>query len=364
MTLGTDTAETRARYFVPGPAWVAPEVLAAMVRPVAPHRSPAIRGLWRSSGERLQRVFRTGRPVLVATSSATLVLEAALVSLGPERLLSVTNGAFSERWLAIARSRGLAPERYEVPWGRAVDPEGLAKAVDRTQPEVVTLVHCETSTGVLNPVAELARVVRERSDALVLVDCVSSLAGAPVETEAWGLDLAVTASQKALALPPGLALFSASERFEKRAEAQPVRGFYTDVLRYRDKHRDDGPISTPALPQLYALDHQLDRILDEGLERRWRRHRTMLEATRAWAGGAGFEYASDPAVASPTVSCLVPPPELDLDEWLARVSAAGFTVARGYGRFQEGTFRIGHMGDVGIEDLNRLLAALTEAAGA
>lgn len=362
MTGMTGTREP-VRYFGPGPVWVDREIRRAMTRPIVPHRSAEFKALWGSIAERLKRVFRTRREVFVATSSATFALEAALVSLAPKRLLCVTNGAFSERWLAIARSRGIQAAQLELGWGEAADPEALAAAVREHRPEVVTMVHCETSTGVLNPVAELARAAREEGDALILVDAVSSLAGAPVETDDWGLDVVVTASQKALALPPGLALFAVSERAERRIESVTDRGFYTDFLRYRDKHARAGPITTPAIPLVYALDAQLDRILGEGMEARWSRHERLLEQTESWAAGAGFEYACGREARSPTVSCLSTPSGLAAPDLVDKLSRQGFLVGSGYGRLKEASFRIGHMGEVEGSDLEGLFDAIAAAVG-
>jgi aspartate aminotransferase-like enzyme len=311
----------------------------------------------------LKLVFRTRQDVLIATSSATFALEAALVSLAPKRVLSLTNGAFSERWLAIARSHGIKAEELAVPWGSAIDPDLLRSALKKDTPEVVTMVHCETSTGVLNPIEELARVVREESDALALVDAVSSLAGAVVETDDWGLDVVVTASQKALGLPPGLAIFSVSERGWERMSSAQMRGFYTDFLRYRDKHEAGGPITTPAIPLIYALDAQLDRILDEGIEARWQRHLRLLELTKEWATTAGFEYSSQEEARSPTVSCLETPSGLAATELVDRLAQQGFLVGSGYGRLKDSTFRIGHMAEIGTSDLDLLFEAIGAAAG-
>ncbi|MCP4200641.1 MAG: alanine--glyoxylate aminotransferase family protein [bacterium] len=350
------------RYFAPGPVWVDPEVRKAMTRPIVPHRSPEFKKLWTSIGERLKLVFRTRRDVLIATSSATFALEAALVSLAPRSALSLVNGAFSERWLAIARSRGIASEELAVPWGSAVDPDRLRARLKEHRPEVVTMVHCETSTGVLNPIAALARVVREESDALVLVDAVSSLAGTPVESDDWGLDVVVTASQKALGLPPGLAIFSVSDRAWERMSRVETRGFYTDFLRYRAKHAEGGPITTPAIPLIYALDAQLERILDEGLEARWERHVHLRDLTEKWAAAAGFEYASDEGARSPTVSCLKTAPELAPTELVDKLAQQGFLVGGGYGRLKESTFRIGHMAEIGSTDLELLFEAVAASA--
>jgi aspartate aminotransferase-like enzyme len=312
--------------------------------------------------------------VPIATGSATLVMELALVSTVRSSVLHLVNGAFSERWHAIGRSLGKASDRLDVPWGRAVDPDLVRRALRRTQGrpgggyEAVTVVQNETSTGVINPVEEIAAAVREESDALVLVDAVSSLGGAPLETDAWGLDLVVTGSQKALAAPPGLVPFAVSARAEERAGRIEHRGFYTDLLRYLDKHRQGGPITTPAIPVAYALDRQLAKIEDEGIEARWARHAHLQQRVEAWIGGAygrggpggdlGFSFAAAEGARSPTVSCLKPPDGLAPPDLLARLAARGFTVAGGYGAWKGSTFRIGHRGEVGESDLDALLAEI------
>jgi aspartate aminotransferase-like enzyme len=254
---------------------------------------------------------------------------------------------------------GRAADRLEVPWGRVPDPDLVRQALRRRRYEAVTVVHSETSTGALAPLAEIARGVREESDALLLVDAVSSLGGAPVETDAWDLDLVLAGTQKALAAPPGLAVFTFSERAAARAAARPHRGFYTDLLRYRDLHRQGGPITTPAVNVVWALDHQVGRIAAEGIEARWRRHAGCAAAARRWADERGFANPIAPADRSPTVTCLAPPPAgPTAPELVRRLAARGFTVAGGYGQWKPTTFRIGHMGEVRESDL----AALFEAA--
>jgi aspartate aminotransferase-like enzyme len=206
---------------------------------------------------------------MVATGSSTLIMESAVISCAANDVLNLTNGAFSERWHSITKSLGKAADKVSVPWGQAMDPELVRSALKRKKYDAVTLVHNETSTGVLSPIADIARVIREESDAVILVDTVSSLAGARVESDDWGLDVVLAGTQKAIAVPPGLTVFTMSERAVAAAGKVPHRGFYTDLLRYRDKHREGGFITTPGIPLLYALDVQLDRILAEGMENRW-----------------------------------------------------------------------------------------------
>jgi aspartate aminotransferase-like enzyme len=348
------------RFFLPGPTYVPEDARRAMARPLIGHRSAEFRSIWSSIAARLPAVLRTQGEVLIASGSSTLVMEGAIASLVREDVLHLVGGAFGERWFSISRSLGRAPERLDASMGEANDPDALRAALRRKRYEAVALVHNETSTGVMNPLADLARVVREESDALILVDAVSSLGGAPVETDVWGIDVVLAGVQKALALPPGLTVFTLSERAAERARTVPRRGFYTDLLRYRDKHREGGAITTPAIPLVFALDVQLDRIVAEGMEARWARHEGLQRRTAAWAQERGLAFAAAAGARSWTVSCLKPPPGVAAPDVVKAAGRAGFTLGSGYGDWKPSTFRIGHMGEVRNEDLGALLAALDE----
>lgn len=352
------------RFFVPGPVYVVEAVRQAMTRPVVAHRSPEFRATWTRIGELLPPLFGTTRDATVATSSSTLLMEAALVSLVERDVLHLTCGAFSERWLAVGRAVGRASDQLGAPWGEINDPDLLRAALRRKRYEAVTITHNETSTGVVNPLPELARAVREESDALVLVDAVSSLAGMPVRTDAWGLDFVFAGVQKGIAAPPGLVVLTLSERAERRARGIERRGFYLDLVRYLDKHREGGPITTPAVSLCWALERQLERIVAEGLERRWTRHAALAATTAAWAERVGLEFASSAAGRSPTVSCLRLPAERGAPELVRAVGGRGFTLGGGYGAWKPNTFRIGHMGEVQQSDLEALLSVLEEERAA
>ncbi len=363
MSEPRETTET-IRFFLPGPSYVTEAVRQAMTRPMMGHRSAPFRALYESLARRLPAVFRTAGDVMIATGSSTLVMESAVVSTAAESVLCLTCGAFSERWHAISRAAGKEADQVAVPWGQPVDPDLVRRALRRKRYDAVTLVHNETSTGVMSPLAEVARAVREESDALLLVDTVSSLGGAPVETDAWGIDVVLAGTQKALALPPGLTLFTLSARAAERAAAVARRGFYTDLLRYRDKHREGGFITTPAIPLIYALDVQLDVILAEGMEARWARHARLARQTAEWAAARGCEYASAAEARSLTVSCLKPPAgphAIAAPDLVKRLAERGFTLGGGYGDWKASTFRIGHMGEVRESDLSGLLEALDRA---
>jgi aspartate aminotransferase-like enzyme len=355
----------KIQFFLPGPTYVPEDARQAMAKPIVGHRSAGFRSFYQSVSSRLQGVLRTQGDALTATGSSTLIMESAVLSTAAADVLSLTCGAFSERWHAITRGAGKKADRLAVPWGEAVDPDLVRAALRRKRYDAVTLVHNETSTGVMNPLADLARVIRDESDALILVDAVSSLGGAPIEADAWGIDVVLAGTQKALALPPGLVVFTFSDRAAERAAKVERRGFYTDLLRYRDKHRQEGgAITTPAISLFYALDVQLDRMVAEGMEARWARHARLYEQTAEWAAARGFTYASAASARSLTVSCLRPPERIDPQALVKHLASRGWTVGGGYGDWKPTTFRIGHMGEVRESDLAALLAEIDEATAA
>jgi len=354
-------SDERIRFFLPGPTWVLADARQAMTAPAIGHRGAPFKALYASLQPPLRATLRTAGDVLLASGSATLVMESAVVSTIRGSILHLTGGAFAERWLAISRTHGLDADQVSVPWGKAVAPDLVREAVRRKRYDAVAVTHNETSTGVLQPLGEIARAVREESDALVLVDAVSSLAGVELETDAWGLDVVLAGTQKAIAAPPGLSVFTVSERAAERAAAKPYRGFYTDLLRYRDKHAAGGTITTPPIPIVHALGRQLERIADEGLPARWERHHRLRGMTGEWAARRGFSYASAENAHSPTVSCLRPPEGVAAPALVARLAEEGIVVGGGYGAWKQETFRIGHMGEVREADLTALFEAIEGA---
>jgi aspartate aminotransferase-like enzyme len=348
-------------YFVPGPTFVRSDVMAEMTGPMIGHRSGHFVELYEAIQPLLQPVLRTRQPALITSASGTMAMELAVASLVPNRILHLVCGGFSERWLEISQSRGVKADALAVEWGEGADLEALHGALASRDYDAVTITHNETSTGVINPLQEIATIIRAESDALVLADCVSSLAGAPMEFDAWGIDFALAGVQKALSVPAGLAVFAASERAYERAEHTPARGFYTDLLRYRELHDQGFTITTPAISVMRALLHQLGAIDAEGIETRWDRHAALRAQTAEWAIDRGFTYASSDGVHSPTVSCLRPPTGITPAALLEAAARRGFTVGAGYGKWKNDTIRIGHMGEVMPDDLDRLFGVLDDA---
>ncbi|HWZ27575.1 MAG TPA: alanine--glyoxylate aminotransferase family protein [Gemmatimonadales bacterium] len=352
------------KFFLPGPTDVHSDVLAAMGRPMIGHRSSAMEDLLKRAAPRLQQLARTSRTVMVGTASATGFMEMAVRSGVRKRALSIVNGSFSERFADLVVACDKECVRLEVPLGGFVEPDQLRDALKKNPVDAVTLAHSETSTGVLQDVAALSRVVHEFPDVLFLVDAVTSMAGSPVETDAWELDFVFTGSQKALALPPGLAVGAASPRMLERARTLPSRGLYFDLITFEKASAKFQPTNTPAISLFYALDVQLGRIDAEGgIEARWRRHDEMRKTTERWAQKTGLDYLPPEGRRSWTVSCIKMPAGKISKDLVAAVKKEGWVIGTGYGGVKDSTFRIGHMGDHSVAALENLLALIQRNLG-
>ncbi len=346
--------------FVPGPVDVDPEVLNAQARPMLPHRSKEFETIFQRASDKARQLFYTQYRVYLSTSSGTGLQEAAIRNLAKENVLACVNGAFSNRWYEVAVTNGKSVDRLEFPWEQPVSPERVADQLRTRHYELVTLVHNETSTGLENPVQAIAAAVRETSpDTLICVDAVSSLGGTKIDMDAWGLDMVLTSSQKSLALPPGLALGAVSDRALEFAAQVPNRGWYFDLLRL-EKHRlKDSTPATPAIALVYALDLQLDRILNEGLEARFARHAAMAERVRSWALSMGFGLFAPEGYRSKTVTTVENRHNLDISDLNKYLLQRDMRIANGYGALKGKTFRIAHMGETTLEDVESLLSAMT-----
>ncbi|HUF13765.1 MAG TPA: alanine--glyoxylate aminotransferase family protein [Longimicrobiales bacterium] len=366
---GQPAANVRAddrlgRFFLPGPTEVRPDVLAAQVKPMIGHRGPEMSALMERLQDGLRPLFRTEWPVLVSTSSATGFMEAAVRNGVERRALALVNGAFSERFAAMVRESGLEVETLDVGWGGVHEPSRVAEALARGAFDAVVVVHSETSTGVLNPVADLARVAHD-AGAVILVDAVTSLGGSPVEPDAWQLDFTLTGSQKALALPPGLAFGVAQPAMLERARRSTRRGTYFDLLEFEAQLEKKQTPNTPALSLLYALERQLANIAAEGLDARWARHRAMAERTWRWVEelarrGVAVRVLAPEGARAWTVTCVCMPGDEGAAALVRRVAARGWTIAGGYGDLKDRMFRIGHMGDHTVARLEDLLGVIEE----
>jgi aspartate aminotransferase-like enzyme len=347
--------------FTPGPTPVPPEVLAALAEPVIHHRGPDFRLVYDRCLQRLREAFRTEHDVLLYTASGTGAFESAvanLVSPG-ERHLVVSAGNFGERWAAMVGAYDADLVHLRLPWGDTPSPEALAAELERSGPvKAVYLVHSETSTGVVADVESLARAAKE-SGALVVVDAVSSLGAVPLETDAWGLDVVVSGSQKALMAPPGLGMASVSPGALAASGSAPR--FYFDWRRTLDAQRKlDAPF-TPAISLVRALDVALGLLLEEGLEAAFERHVRLGRACREGIKAMGLELASPDDDRSAVVTTVRAPEELDVKAFLLDLrDRLGVQLIGGQGEWAGKVFRIGHIGWFDLFDITTALAAVED----
>ncbi len=349
------------RMFVPGPVDVADEVLQAQAAPMLPHRSKDFEAIYRRASEKAQQLFYTQYRVFLTASSGTGLQEAAIRNFVNKRVLSVVNGAFADRWYEVAVSNGKEAEKLAFEWDTPASPERIADTVRTGGFEALTVVHNETSTGMQNPVKEIAEAVRAVApDTLILVDAVSSLGGTKIEMDAWGLDMVLTSSQKCLALPPGLGLGAVSDRAMEKAKSVENRGWYFDLVRM-EKHRlKDSSPATPAMSLIFALDLQLDRILAEGLDNRFARHSAMAKRVQEWAEAHDLAMYAPEGYRSQTVTTIKNERGINVTDLNAFLKQYEMRLAGGYGPIKETTFRIAHMGEIQMEDIEKLLAAMEE----
>ncbi len=349
------------RYLMaPGPTPVPPEVLAAMAEPVLHHRGPDFRAVMRRCLGRLQEVLRTATEPLLFTASGSGAFESAVVNLlAPgEKVLVVTAGAFGDRWATLAVTYGAEVHELRYAWGETPRPEDVRARLEETGADVVLLVHSETSTGVVADLQRLAEAARE-AGALTVVDAVSSLGAVPLETDAWGLDVVVAGSQKALMTPPGLSVVVVSEAAWERAARTSTPRFYFDWARLRASLETGTTPFTTAVSLVVALDVALGRLLEEGLEAAFARHAALGRACREGAKAMGLALFSPDEERSAVVTAILTPESVDASELvLALRDRFGITVAGAHGDLASRMFRIGHIGYYDVFDITTALAAV------
>ncbi len=352
-------------FFLPGPTEVHPDVLAAQNHPVISHRGAGIQKLMEQMQTGLQAVFMTERSVFVSTSSATGLMEAAIRNGVRRKVLCLVNGAFSQRFADIAHACEREVETIEVAWGETIDPGLVRERLATGEFDAVTVVHSETSTGVLHDLKAISSVVQKFENVLFMVDSVTGAGGAELRTDEWGLDFVLTGSHKALAMPPGLSFGVASERMMARARTLPGRGMYFDLVAFEKNAASFQTPTTPAVTLMYAAAEQLARITAETLPTRWARHLEMSAQTKAWTQamadrGAGLTVLAPEGNQSPTVTCICLPEGGDGPSVVKGMQERGFVIGGGYGQLKPDAFRIGHMGDHTPDELALVLHTLTE----
>ena len=349
------------KLFIPGPVEVSAKTLAAFSRPMIGHRGEDFRDLYCDIHPKLQTLFGTKQPVFLSTSSAWGVMEASIRNLVAKRVLCCMCGAFSDKWLDVAKRCGKEAEALQVDWGKHVDHKDVELALASGKFDTVTLIHNETSTGVMNPLGEICRGLAKYPDVALIVDTVSSFSGVKIDMDALGIDVMLTGAQKALALPPGFSLFSVSEKAFARAEKIPNRGFYFDFLEFKKQQAEWMTPSTPSIGHIFALQSKLDEILEEGLETRFDRHAKTNALVHDWVRRAGFDFFAEEGYRSKTLTCVKNNRGVGvLDLALKLREKHHLVIDPGYGKIQGQTFRLSNMGDETEETVAQFLACLDD----
>jgi aspartate aminotransferase-like enzyme len=352
-------------FFFPGPTEVREDVLKAMLRQPIPHRGAEFHDIFSRIQSGMRDVFRTQRPVYVLTSSGTGAMEAAIRCAPRGRILALVNGAFGERFAKVARACGREVDRADFAPGDVPDANEVGRRLGAGSYSALTMIHSESSTGALADVRAIACVARAAGVATI-VDSVSGIGGARLEFDAWGVDCVVSASQKALALPTGLAFAVASESYLRAIEDVGDRGMYFDLLDFEAHGRNCETPATPNVSLFFALERQVGSIATEGVEARWSRHEAMRATMERWVTGAREAIDMDISIfakqgaRSPTVTAVSLPTGVVSTDLVAKVAERGYTIGTGYGALRLTTFRVGHMGDHTVAGLESCLGAVTE----
>ncbi len=345
------------RLFTVGPVEVFPDTLSAMNRGMMVHRGKDYQDLQRSVVEKIRKVLDIDNEVYLAPASASGFLEGCVRSAVDVKMAGLSNGSFGDRWQLIGQENGKQVQRINGEWGKALRASHVQGKLEKDV-EAVTLISNESSTGVLNPTGELVSAIREQGDPLVMVDGVTSVGAVDLQLRKLDLDALVFGSQKALALPPGLAVVCVSSRLMEKATKVKNRGYYLDLVQYKKMADKDLPLTTPPVSLMYGMDYQLDKILKEGVQQRYERHQRMAEMVRQWAMKRLGLYAEE-GFRSNTIS-VIDLKGMDFKDFDKRLRQKGFEVSPGYGNVKDVTFRIGHMGDLTEKDIQDLLDVMDE----
>lgn len=347
------------RLFIPGPVKVDDDVLQQLARPTLGHRGKEYSQLHGETVDMLKKILFTDQNVFLSTSSASGIWEAAIRNCvgQDETVLCTMCGAFSDKWADVAKSCGRKVDKLKVEWGMPVLPEMIDKRLATGKYSAVTLVYNETSTGLTNPVAEISKMMKEKyPDVLVFVDSVSAMVGLPLHFDELGWDITFASVQKAFAIPPGLAVAAVSNRALKKSETVPDRGYYFDFQLMAKNAAKNQTLTTPNIPHIMALNYQCQKLVAEGMENVWSRHKKMAEFVRSWAK-ENFGLFCDEKYASNTLTTVKNTKGINVAETIAAIQQKHNTVfGNGYGKLKEQTFRIAHMGDINTDDLKELLS--------
>ena len=354
------------RLFIPGPVKVNEDVLEQLARPTLGHRGKEYAQLQGETVEMLKEILFTKQNVFLSTSSASGIWEASIRNcVGPnEKVLCTCCGAFSDKWTDVVKSCGRKVDELKVDWGQPILPEMIDKKLSSGKYAAVTLVYNETSTGLTNPVNEISKMIKEKyPDILVFVDAVSAMVGLPLHFDELGWDVVFASVQKAFAIPPGLAVAAVSERALQKSKDVPNRGYYFDFQLWAKSNEKNQTLVTPNIPHIMALNYQCHKLMAEGMENVWARHKEMGEFARSWAKEK-FELFCEEKYASNTLTTIKNSRGINVAETINSIQEKHNTIfGNGYGKLKEKAFRIAHMGDITLDEVKELLGWIDEEIG-
>jgi len=347
------------RLFIPGPVKVNEDVLQQLARPTLGHRGKEYAQLHGDTVSMLKQIFFTDQNIFLSTSSASGIWEAAIRNcVGfDEVVLCTCCGAFSDKWAGVAKSCGRNVDELKVDWGKPITVDMIDEKLATGKYAAVTLVYNETSTGLTNPVYQISEMMKDKyPDVLVFVDSVSALVGLPMHFDDLGWDVTFASVQKAFAIPPGLAVAVVSDRALEKSKTVPARGYYFDFQQFAKQAEKSQTPTTPAVPHIMALNYQCEKLVTEGMENVWKRHKEMGEFVRSWAKEK-FGLFCEEKYASNTLTTVKNTRGINVAETIKALQEKHNTIfGNGYGKLKEQTFRIAHMGDITLDDLKELLA--------
>ncbi len=351
---------------IPGPVEVSAKTFRAFCTPMIGHRGQGFKDLYNKIQPQLQQLLSTKQLVYISTSSAWGVMEGAIRNLVSKKVLNCMCGAFSDKWLDVSKRCGKDAEALQVPWGSPIRAEEVDKKLASGQFDAMTVIHNETSTGVMSPLAEIAALKKKYPDVMFIVDSVSSMTGVPLNFDELGIDLLLAGTQKAFALPPGTAIFVCSQAALAKAATIKDRGYYFDLLEFQKNAEQGMTPSTPSIGHVYALESKLEDIFAEGLEARYARHRRTNQMTRDWAARHGFNLFPEKGFESLTLTCVSNGARpggrtVDVPKLQKLVKDQGFLIDGGYGKIKGTTFRVSNMGDETEATMAQLFAAMDNA---
>ena len=353
------------KLFIPGPVDVAPDVLEKMATPMIGHRSKEASRIQRQISDYMRIIFGTKEEILLSTTSGSALMEGAVRSCTAKRAAIFAIGAFGKRWYEMAVANNVPADMFESEWGQPTTPEMVEEALSTGKYDLITITQNETSTGVMNPMDEISKVVKKYPEVIFCVDTVSSAAGTELKVDEWGVDICITSTQKAIGLPPGMSMCSFSQKAVERAKQVPNRGLYLDLLSLYEyiQKKDYQYPSTPSLSHMFALEYQLNKIInEEGLENRFARHIEGGKIVRAWAK-KNFEIFANEDYLSNTLTNIKNTRNIDIAALNKALGERGYQISNGYGKLKDKTFRIAHMAERTPAEIEELLRNIDEILG-